>query len=223
MREDGPFMDRHICHPEESCRCQKICPSGALSFYGRRMTVKEIMDICEQDEIFYSRTQGGITLGGGEPLFQPDMALALLKTAREHHLHTAMETCGAVSQEAILQACRWLDTMFMDIKCLDEKLHRQVTGASNERILANLAQIRKNFPDLELTVRTPVIPGVNDNEKEIASIAAFVRRLGVTHYELLAYHRYGEQKYRFLGRTPSMPDVQLDEARFNRLKQVAAS
>ena len=72
-------------------------------------------------------------------------------------------------------------------------------------------------------MRTPVIPGVNDTEKDIAAIAAFAREAGAQAYELLAYHKMGQSKYRFLGKEYPMGDAALDEKNFKSLQALAAS
>ena len=57
-------------------------------------------------------------------------------------------------------------------------------------------------------VRTPVIPGFNDSPAAIRAIATFVGGLPrPVPYELLPYHRFGEAKYRELGRDYPLPDL----------------
>ncbi len=46
-----------------------------------------------RDKPFYDRSGGGLTLSGGEPFMQPEMATALLQTSHEAGIHTAVETC----------------------------------------------------------------------------------------------------------------------------------
>ena len=221
MKDGFPCIDHTVCSIDKSCRCEMFCTGGALFTYGKRMTVDEILSNIRKDEIFYSRSGGGLTLGGGEPLAQPAFALALLKAARDIHLHVGIETCGLVPQDVLLEAAGLLDVMFMDIKVLDGRRHAELTGVSNDRILENLIALRRHYPALDITVRTPVIPGINDTEEEIRAIASFVRKLGVPHYELLEYHRFGEQKYGFLGRpVPALPE-KIAPDRFSRLKDIA--
>ena len=77
-------------------------------------------------------------------------------------------------------------------------------GADNGRILQNLARTaRLGIP---MTVRIPVILGVNGSEEDMAAAFGFLSRHcpGAT-LELLPYHRYGEGKYRRLGL--ALPDA----------------
>lgn len=203
--------------------CVRACPADAMFLYGGESRVKDILDDVEKDSLFYARSGGGLTLSGGEPLFQPRFALALLREAKERHIHRAMESCAFCAEEVFLEAAGLLNYLLVDIKTLDEETHQRFTGQSNKRILDNIRAARQAFPDLTIHVRTPVIPGVNDTEKAIADIAAFARETGVQAYELLAYHKMGESKYRFLGKEYPMGDAALDDAGFKKLQALAAS
>ncbi len=217
----GLVKDRERC---TGClACVKACPSLAMFTYGEEKTVKKVLDEVEKDSPFYARSCGGITLSGGEALFQPRFALALLREAGRRHLNRALESCAFCSEELILQAAALLDYMFIDVKCLDDERHRKFTGHSNARILSNVRAVRRQFPELKVHLRTPVVPGVNDNEKDIAAIAAFAREVGAFEYELLPYHKMGENKYRYLGMEYVMGDVKLDEEYFKKLQALAAA
>ncbi|WP_294555626.1 glycyl-radical enzyme activating protein [uncultured Mailhella sp.] len=219
---DGtPVVQRQLCRPEPGCLCTRTCPGGALGIYGKTVTAGELLRQLLEDQVFYVRSGGGVTLGGGEPLHQPDFALAVLRLARRARLMTNIETCGQTSVETMLSAAALLDTMFMDIKCMDPDKHRAWTGVSNERILENFVRVREAFPRLPITIRTPVIPGFNDNAGDIEAIARFVRRFSGVRHELLPYHRYGEQKYLRIGRRPGMGEASLPEETFATLREVA--
>ena len=81
--------------PKGDCaKFEKICPSGALGVYGKRMTSGEILDRVEAESAFYSHGGGGLTLSGGEPFIQGEFALELLTEAKKRSLGTPAETCG---------------------------------------------------------------------------------------------------------------------------------
>ncbi len=100
----------------------------------------------------------------------------------------------------MLEACKHIDYLLFDLKHPDPDIHEKVTGVSNRPILENLEAIRRACPSLPIHVRTPVIPGVNDTPETIEAIARLAREAGAVRYELLPFHRMGEQKYCFLGR-----------------------
>jgi len=197
--DGGLIIDRKRC---DGCGdCAYVCPSGALRVLGKWVSVDEVLRIVEEDDAFYARSGGGLTLSGGEPLAQGAFALALLRGARERGIDTAIETSGLCNSKTMQDAASIADRVFFDIKCLDAAKHARVTGVSNEKILENFRKLRADHPDLEVVVRTPIIPGVNDSVDDIRAIREFVREAGgASSYELLPYHGFGERKYERLGK-----------------------
>lgn len=193
------------CNPD----CASMCPTGAISVFGHEMTVDQVLDEVEQDSSFYRESNGGITLSGGECLLQPDFAAALLQGAHERGFNTAIETAGNVPWRFVEQVLPHVDFMLHDHKLTDPARHKKWTGVDNARILENFRKAYDTFPDTKFIARTPLIPGVNDDEAHIRAVLAFIRpHKNVIDYELLPYHRFGESKYSFLGRVYEMEDFQ---------------
>ena len=160
-------------------------------------------------------------LFGGECLAQYDFAISLLRAARERRINTCIETCGYYPYEHLKEACRYLDKLIMDIKCLDPQKHKEGTGVDNRIILENFTRVIEDYPDLPIRVRTPIIPGFNDTEEDVRAIRAFIpRRLNI-EYELLPYHRMGQPKYGYLGRRYDFAGKQLDREKMKRLIELA--
>ncbi|MBI5116517.1 glycyl-radical enzyme activating protein, partial [Candidatus Poribacteria bacterium] len=188
-------INREVCN---NCgKCVDACPSKALELFGKHMTVEEVIKAVEEDSSFYVRSGGGLTLSGGEPLSQPRFVLELLKRAQGRGIDTAIETSGLCAWEDLEAACHHVNQLFYDIKSLDAAKHKSYAGVDNKPILENFLRLRVAFPNLPMTVRTPVIPGFNDSTEDIKEIVLFLKSVnGPINYELLAYHRFGEQKYR---------------------------
>ena len=222
----GP--DRKIVVDMAACddclACAEACPSHALNVYGYEVTVDDALRRVEEDEIFYTRSGGGLTLSGGEPLFQPEFAISLLREARRRRIDTCIETCGNVPWPALREAAKHLNSIYYDLKCIDDAAHQKGTGASNGLILDNLVKLKEAYPDLPLKVRTPLIPGFNDSEEEIRGIVEFIKSMPATDYELLGYHRMGSPKYGYLGREyPMDGELVLNEQRLEELRALARS
>ncbi|MDL2307185.1 glycyl-radical enzyme activating protein, partial [Desulfovibrio sp. OttesenSCG-928-C06] len=198
LTERGVELARDLC-VFDKIPCVDACHAEALVVYGRVRTVADVLGEVEQDTMFYSRSSGGLTLSGGEPLAQPEFVMALLREARKRHIHCAMETSSVASESVILNAAGLLDYLLMDVKSMDDALHREFTGVSNVGILSNISRVRAVYPELPIHIRTPVIPGFNDNENDIRKIAEFAASIGAVRYEPLAYHYMGRQKYKFIG------------------------
>lgn len=185
----------------ECLECGNVCPSKAISIYGKMMSVKEVMDIVEKDMNFYSRSGGGVTFSGGEPLMQKSFLMAALKEAQKRSIHTAIETSGYGDWENIAEIFSFLDYVLIDLKHIDDQKHKRYTGVSNKKILDNLKHLHATFPNKEIHVRTPVIPTFNDTDEELMAIRKFVtHNLPNARYELLKYHSFGRNKYDFIGK-----------------------
>ncbi len=200
--------------------CTEVCPAGALITYGEEQTVKDVIDQVEKDASFYARSGGGLTLGGGEPLAQPVFAIALLKEAKRRYIKTAIETCGHVSKDALLEAGKYINMLMMDIKTLNSVKHKEFTGVGNELIIENFKALRETFPKMWVRVRTPVVPGFNDTVEDIRAIVDFLKEYNV-EYELLPYHRLGTQKYTNMGMGYPLGDVALENEKFLPLVEIA--
>ena len=186
-----------------------LCPTGALHMFGQKMTVDKVLDEVEQDSAFYRESGGGITLSGGECLLQPDFCAALLAKARKRGIHTAIETAGNVPWRFIEKVLPHVDLVLHDRKLTDPHAHKEWTGLDNVRLVSNYEKAYAEFPHAQFVARTPVIPGVNDNEDHIRAVLASIRPYkNVINYELLPYHRYGENKYGFLVKVYALHDFQ---------------
>jgi pyruvate formate lyase activating enzyme len=189
--------------------CVALCPTGALSMYGQRMTVDQVLEEVEKDSSFYRSTGGGITVSGGECLLQPDFTAALLAGAHERGINTAIETACNVPWANVEKVLPHVDTMLHDHKLTIPERHKKWTGVSNERILANFKKAYETFPQIDFIARTPLIPGINADEEHIRAVLAFIRpHKNVIDYELLPYHRFGLGKYEHLGVVYELDDYQ---------------
>jgi len=194
------FIDRQRC---TVCgKCVEKCPNDALKLCGQVVTVREVLEVVKRDFYFYRDSGGGITLSGGEPLYQPQFTLEILRACRGARISTAVETSGYASQEVVKAIAPYVDVFLYDIKHLDPALHRRFTGVSNEVILRNL----KLIDDLnrKIIITIPLIPTVNASENVIKSIGSIVSSLkNVVEVHIHPYHRLGIPKYRLLGRSYS--------------------
>ena len=134
-----------------------------------------------------------------------------------------METCGFCSWEALESACGLLDTLLYDVKSMDPEKHRVFTGVSNELVLENLKRVREAFPDLPVWVRTPIVPGFNDDPEEIRRVLEHIQGMPNTWFEALDYHRMGKPKYEYLGLEFPMGDLKLDEEKIKRIRNMIRS
>lgn len=195
-----PLRCRWCCNPEsQSYEIQQMNQKGKMKTIGKDVEVREVLSEVLRDRPYYRRSGGGITLSGGECLWQPDFAVALLQACHQNGVNTAIETTGFAEWQVIERFIPFVDTFLMDIKHIDTKKHEEFTTRPNALILRNARLIAENAK--KLIIRVPVIPGFNDTKEEIGKIASFTSSLPkVNEIHLLPYHNMGRDKYEGLGR-----------------------
>jgi pyruvate formate lyase activating enzyme len=195
--EGNVEVDRKAC---TNCgKCVEVCCIKALDIFGRYMTVEEVFDIVRRDKDFYEESGGGVTVGGGEPTFQPHFTYALLKKCKQDHIHTALDTNGYTQTDEAFKVLQEADLRLYDIKGMNPQEHLRNTGASNEVVLANLQKL--DGLRRPVIIRMPIVPGCNDSDVNIKFAAEFLSKLKcVERVDLLPYHEYGKVKYKQLGR-----------------------
>jgi pyruvate formate lyase activating enzyme len=162
-----------------------------------------------RDKPFYDRSGGGITLSGGEPFMNPELAHALFKASHEEGIHTAVETCLHVPWHYIEPSLPYVDLFLADLKHVDGDTFKQWTDGSAKRILDNLKRLAA--AGKQITIRVPLIQGFNADEASITDIINFAAdELNVHDIHFLPYHTLGMNKYTLLGQPYSAPDKPLD-------------
>jgi len=171
---------------------------------GKKMTVEEVMAIVRRDVPFYDQSGGGMTLSGGEPLAQADFSTALLTAARSEAIHTAIETSGYGPWERLERMLPLVNLWLVDIKHTDPERHRELTGVSNESILANIKRLVG--AGAEIILRVPFVPQRNAEELFLDGLIAYLRDLTPPPpVEIMPYHRLGLGKWESLGEPSTMP------------------
>jgi pyruvate formate lyase activating enzyme len=170
------------------------------------MSVEEVLEAVQRDQVFYDESGGGVTFSGGEPLMQPAFLGPALAACRAAGLHTAVDTCGMARPADLLGIAPLTDLFLYDLKMMDPELHRKYTGLSNRVILENLQSLARVHRAIWL--RVPLVPGVNDSQPALEQTARFAAALpGVCQVNILPFHRTGTAKARRLGRTPRLEQV----------------
>ena len=217
------LTDTCICN--NCAKCVEICPTGARALIGREVTVDEVMEEIGKDAIFYWNSGGGVTLSGGEPLLQPAFSREILRRCQDQFIHTTMETSGYADWDIFRSLLEYVDLLYLDIKHMSPNEHEKLTGRRNDQILENALRVSKEYEEIELIVRIPVVPGRNDSEKNILETVAFTRRLrGVQKIELLPYHKLGITNYEVLLMNYTLEDLEPPSGKYMLyLKQLIES
>lgn len=201
LTADGHVFDGNLCR---FCgRCETVCLGDSLKFYGKEMTVDELLPLLLEDRAFYETGGGGVTLSGGECLAQAAFCGELLKTLKREGIHTAVDTCGFVPRASMDKVIPYTDVFLYDLKAVDETVHIHCTGRSNQPILDNLQYLDSCGKTIE--VRVPYVPGYNFDQ--IDEMAMFLSKLqNVKAVKVLPYHRYAASKYAALKMENTLPN-----------------
>ena len=195
-------LDRARC--TQCGKCPAECDPRALELVGREVSVKEALATAFRDRAYYEASGGGLTLSGGEPLFQPEFAEALLYDARAEGLHCCVETSGYAEWSVFEQLRPLVDLWLFDYKETDPLLHAKFTSVPRAPIVDNLRRLHAT--GARILLRCPMIPGHNARPGHLDGIAALARELPrLVGVELLPYYDLWRGKLRRFGLQSHLP------------------
>lgn len=225
----APDANGYIINKEVECigcrKCERECPVSALGVVGEQKTISELMQVVMEDKPFYETSGGGLTVGGGEPMMQPEALQNLLIACQQEGVNTAIETCGYARPETVAKIAGVCDLFLFDLKHMDPERHHELVGVRNESILANLKWLLENRANVK--VRMPLLKGVNDNESELDAVIQFLKPYqdykNFKGIDILPYHKLGVHKYAQLGREyPIKGDPALGDEELKRIENCLA-
>lgn len=223
IRDRELRIDRDKCN--KCMACVGVCLGKALCKVGERKSVKQIMEtVIKYKPFFDSSNNGGVTLSGGDPIFQPEFTLGLLKSCKKIGIHTVMETCGYTNYEILKKIVQNVDLLIYDIKHMDEIKHIDGTGKSNRLILENLKRLCMET-DKEIVIHIPLISGFNDDDKNITKTAEFISSLNkIKQIDLLPFNELASGSYKTLGLDWEYADTKRQsQKQLFRLKRIIES
>lgn len=190
--------------------CVEACLEKALKLYGKRMTTDEIIEIVMKDNDFYTKSGGGLTVSGGEPMMQYPALSEFLRKAKEKKLHICLDTCGQARTENYAEIARYVDIFLFDYKITDKNEHKKYTGVDNKKILENLDYLCRHGESVFL--RCPIIPGINDNKEHYKAIAKLSEKYdAIKQVNLMTYHDMAKGKAVQIGEDYALADIKTIE------------
>ncbi len=194
-----PLINRMNCLNCLSKICTQTCPENALRTVGYPITVLDLFDRVKKNSLLFRNSGGGITLSGGEPLAYPDFIREFLKRTMTVGISVGVETCGFFNWEKVVDFIPNIDFFFFDLKIMDSKFHKTLTGVRNEKIHLNLRKLSENNVK-KITISVPIVPGINDYLENIEKTINLCTEFGIKKIRFLKYHEWGRGKYEELGR-----------------------
>ncbi|MFX1506849.1 MAG: glycyl-radical enzyme activating protein [Promethearchaeota archaeon] len=223
LTKGGMKIDRIHC---TNCgKCTQICPTKAFEVLGRKMTVDEVISQSVRDRSFYEESNGGVTLSGGDPLFQPKFSFAILSELKVKEVHTALDTSGYTNPDTFSRIIKQTDLVLLDLKVIEPKVHEDITGVNNKTILSNARWL--GTQSKKVWIRTPIIPLYTDQESNIEAIASYIKTHMsnvVERWDLLCYNNMCISKWKRLDLSYECKDLPLiSESKIKLLAEIAKS
>ncbi|PKN11434.1 MAG: AmmeMemoRadiSam system radical SAM enzyme [Deltaproteobacteria bacterium HGW-Deltaproteobacteria-4] len=160
------FRCRH-CQNYEISQVEKETPIRGMARTPSEVVKKAMAHGCAS--IAYTYT---------EPTIFFEFAYDTARIAHEAGLKNIFVTNGYITPEALATIAPWLDAANIDLKGFSENFYRDIVHARLSEVLDSIIEYRKQGIWIELT--TLIIPGLNDDEKELQELASFiVANLGV--------------------------------------------
>lgn len=150
---------------------------------------------------------GGVTLSGGEPLFQPEFSASIIEGCIQNGLHTAIDTSGGVPLLLCQKPVELADLLLLDIKAADDQLYKKITGHSINNPLEILAaRERIGKP---VWIRHVLVPGLTLEDAQLRKLGRLLQHYScIERVELLPFHKMGEYKWGELGEKYTLSETQ---------------
>ncbi len=197
-----------FCHNRDTWDC-----SG-----GKEYTVDEIFERIMRYKNYFTVSGGGVTVSGGEPLLQIDFLIALFTKLKDAGISTALDTSGMFDiTEKIKKLINLTDLFLVDIKCINDKICKDLVGHSNKKELEFIKYL--NFIGKEIWIRQVIVPGITDHEDDLYNLRDFINSIEhITKVDLLPYHDLG--KYKWINMNEVYPLENIRTANNNDIERV---
>ena len=141
---------------------------------------------------------GGVTFSGGEPCLQADFFVELTEKLHGMELHVALDTSGAILDEAAKKLISLVDLVLLDIKFTTDEDYRRYTKMPMSHAtdaLDYLESIEK-----PTYIRHVIVPGINDSEEDAGRLGRLLSGYKcIEKIELLPFRKLCIEKYESLG------------------------
>lgn len=180
-------------------KCTDECPTLALEMAGKEWDMEMLMEIVEKERIVMEKSDGGVTVCGGEPLMHADYLCVLLDELGKRGFHRAVDTTLLAAPEVVKRVAERCELLLVDLKLMDSERHKRYTSVGNELILDNIRLISELGHDF--WIRIPLIDGVNADDYNLMASAEFLASLHAHPQvvNLLIYHDVGKGKHARIG------------------------
>ncbi|CAB0537100.1 pyruvate formate-lyase-activating protein [Corynebacterium diphtheriae] len=156
----------------------------------------------------FKASGGGLTISGGEPLFQIAFTRRVLKEVHDAGIHTTIDTSGYLGARLTDEDLENIDLVLLDVKSGDEETYHRVSGGRELQPTIDFGN-RLNAIGKPVWIRFVLVPGVSDAPENINNVADIVAQWkdNVERVEVLPFHNMGADKWHELGLNYELEDT----------------
>lgn len=174
---------------------------------GTLETIEDVVKRIKRYKPIFNASGGGLTISGGEPLFQIAFTRRVLKEVHDAGIHTAIDTSGFFGARLRDEDIDNIDLFLLDVKAGDEGTYKLVTARELQPTIDFGDKLHRMGK--KVWIRFVVVPGLTDSPENVANVANIVARWkgNVERVEVLPFHNMGKDKWHELGMDYKLEDV----------------
>ncbi len=205
---DGPGTRMTMFMSGCPLRCQYCHNPDTMEMkVGTLERIEDVVKRIKRYKPVFKASGGGLTISGGEPLFQIAFARRLLKEVHDAGIHTTIDTSGYLGARLRDEDLDNIDLVLLDVKSGDEETYKKVTRRELQPTID--FGDRLNAKGKPVWIRFVVVPGLTDAPENVANVAKIVSRWksNIERIEVLPFHNMGADKWHELGYPYTLEDT----------------
>ncbi|OFS37555.1 pyruvate formate-lyase-activating protein [Corynebacterium sp. HMSC069E04] len=205
---DGPGTRMTMFMSGCPLRCQYCHNPDTMEMkVGTLERIEDVVKRIKRYKPVFKASGGGLTLSGGEALFQIAFTRRLLKEVHDAGIHTTIDTSGYLGARLRDEDMDNIDLVLLDVKAGDEETYKEVTRRELQPTID--FGDRLNEMGKPVWIRFVVVPGLTDSLENVANVVKIVSRWksNVERVEVLPFHNMGADKWRELGYPYTLEDT----------------
>lgn len=205
---DGPGTRMTMFMSGCPLRCQYCHNPDTMEMkVGTLERIEDVVKRIKRYKPVFKASGGGLTISGGEPLFQIAFARRLLKEVHDAGIHTTIDTSGYLGARLRDEDLDNIDLVLLDVKSGDEETYKKVTRRELQPTID--FGDRLNAIGKPVWIRFVVVPGLTDSPENVANVARIVShwKSNIERIEVLPFHNMGADKWHELGYPYTLEDT----------------
>lgn len=175
-------------------------PDTQSPSFGKEVSTEEIVKKAKRMKPYY-KDIGGVTISGGEPLASAEFVLETIRALHKEGINVAVDTSGIGDEKYYKEIVKEADLILLDIKHYDPYFFEEITKNHQNKLLQFMEEIKKT--DTRVWIRHVMMPFVTDTKEDMQKLVEFILPIkkNIDKLEILPYHKLGIKKYKDLGKT----------------------